>query len=73
VHRERTIRRRNAAVMLARYGDDRHFVCGDRAVSEWTLRGTQRTGEPIEVRGCDLLELADGKIRRKDSLWKILD
>jgi steroid delta-isomerase-like uncharacterized protein len=55
------------------YGDDRHFVCGDRAVSEWTLRGTQRTGEPIEVRGCDLFELADGKIRRKDSFWKIVD
>ena len=55
------------------YGDDRHWICGDRAVSEWTLRGTQRTGEPIEVRGCDLFELADGKISRKDSFWKIVD
>jgi ketosteroid isomerase-like protein len=55
------------------YGDDRHWACGDRGVSEWTLRGTQRTGEPIEVRGCDLFELADGKIRRKDSFWKIVD
>ena len=53
--------------------DDRHFVCGDRGVSEWTLRGTQRTGERIEVRGCDLFELADGKIRRKDSFWKIVE
>ena len=56
------------------YGDDRHFVCGNRGVSEWTIRGTQRTGEPIEVRGCDLFELADdGRIRRKDSFWKIVD
>ena len=56
------------------YGDDRHWVCGDRAVSEWTLRGTQRDGRPIEVRGCDLFELAgDGRIRRKDSFWKIVD
>ena len=55
------------------YGDDRHWVCGDRAVSEWTLRGTRHTGEHIEVRGCDLFELADGKIRRKDSFWKIVD
>jgi steroid delta-isomerase-like uncharacterized protein len=55
------------------YGDDRHWICGDRAVSEWTLRGTQRTGEPIEVRGCDLFELVDGKISRKDSFWKIVD
>lgn len=55
------------------YGDDRHWTCGDRGVSEWTLRGTQRTGEPIEVRGCDLLEFVDGKISRKDSFWKIVD
>ena len=35
----------------AHYGDDSHWLCGDRGVSEWTLRGTQRTGERIEVRG----------------------
>ena len=55
------------------YGDDRHWTCGDRAVSEWTIRGTQRTGESIEVRGCDLFELTGGKISRKDSFWKIVD
>ena len=55
------------------YGDDRHWICGDRAVSEWTLRGTWRTGESVAVRGCDLFEFVDGKISRKDSFWKILD
>ena len=55
------------------YGDDVHWTCGDRGVSEWTIRGTQQTGEPIEVRGCDLFAFADGKIRRKDSFWKIVD
>ena len=55
------------------YGDDRHFSSGDRGVSEWTIRGTQATGEPIEVRGCDLFEFTDGKISRKDSFWKIVD
>ena len=55
------------------YGDDRHFVCGDRGVSEWTIRGTQLNGEPIEVRGCDLFEFTDGKISRKDSFWKIVE
>ena len=55
------------------YGDDRHFVDGDRGVSEWTIRGTLTTGEPIEVRGCDLFEFAGDKIRRKDSYWKILE
>ena len=56
-----------------RYGDERHFVSGDRGVSEWTIRGTQATGERIEVRGCDLFEFTDGKISRKDSFWKIVE
>jgi hypothetical protein len=55
------------------YGDDRHWTCGDRGVSEWTIRGTKATGESVEVRGCDLFEFTDGKIRRKDSVWKIVD
>ncbi len=55
------------------YGDDRHFVCGSRGASEWTIRGTQANGEPIEVRGCDLFEFVDGKISRKDSFWKIVE
>ena len=55
------------------YGDDRHVVCGDRGVSEWTIRGTQADGRPIEVRGCDLFEFHGERIRRKDSFWKILD
>ena len=55
------------------YGDDRHWTCGDRGVSEWTTRGTQADGTRIEVRGCDLFEFTDGKISRKDSFWKIVD
>jgi ketosteroid isomerase-like protein len=55
------------------YGDDVHWFCGDLAVSEWTLTGTRRSGERIEVRGLDLLEFRDGKIVRKDAFWKILD
>lgn len=55
------------------YGQDRHWVCGDFGVSEWTLTGTSPTGQHIEVRGVDLLEFTQGKIIRKDSFWKILD
>ena len=54
------------------YGDDRHWVCGDLGVSEWTLTGTSVSGQHIEVRGVDLLEFAHGKVIRKDSFWKIL-
>jgi ketosteroid isomerase-like protein len=55
-----------------RYGDDDHFACGDRGVSEWTLTGTTVDGERVDVRGCDLWTLGDdGRIVRKDSFWKI--
>jgi ketosteroid isomerase-like protein len=55
------------------YGEDRHWLCGDFGVSEWTLTGTSLAGKKIEVRGVDLLEFAEGKIIRKDSFWKILE
>ena len=54
------------------YAEPRHFACGDRGASEWTIRGTTAAGEPIEVRGCDLFEFSDGKVSRKDSYWKII-
>ena len=54
-----------------RYTDDDHFVDGDRGASSWTLSGTMTDGTPIEVRGCDLWTLRDGRIVKKDSFWKI--
>ena len=55
------------------YGEDRHFVCGSRGVSEWLLTGTTRDGKALRVRGCDLFEFDGGKITRKDSYWKIVE
>jgi ketosteroid isomerase-like protein len=55
------------------YGEDEHWACGDHAVSRWLLTGTTTAGEKVRVRGCDLFDLApDGRIRRKDSYWKIV-
>ena len=55
-----------------RYGDDDHFACGDRGLSEWTITGTTVDGAAVEVRGCDIWAFdADGMIVRKDSFWKI--
>jgi ketosteroid isomerase-like protein len=53
------------------YGEDDHFVAGDRGASEWTLTGTTTDGERLEVRGCDLWTFRDGLVSRKDSFWKI--
>jgi ketosteroid isomerase-like protein len=55
------------------YGDDTHWVCGDRGVSEWLLTGTTASGISVSVRGCDLWQFRDGKVVRKDSYWKIVD
>jgi ketosteroid isomerase-like protein len=64
---------RFAGIPDVHYGDDRHWVAGDRGCSEWLLTGTSVAGETIEVRGCDLFEFGDGKIVRKDSYWKIVE
>jgi len=64
---------RFAGIPDVHYGDDRHWVSGNRGCSEWLLTGTTVEGEPIAVRGCDLFEFADGKIVRKDAYWKIVD
>ncbi len=55
------------------YGDDRHWVAGNRGCSEWLLTGTSADGGAVEVRGCDLFEFRDGRIARKDSYWKIVE
>ena len=55
------------------YGDDRHWVCGNMGVSEWTLTGTTTSGVRLEVRGCDHYEFRDGKVIRKDAYWKIVE
>jgi ketosteroid isomerase-like protein len=62
---------RFAGIPDVRYSEDRHWVCGDRGVSEWLLTGTTTAGERLAVRGCDLWEFRDGLIARKDSYWKI--
>jgi len=38
----------------ARFGAARHFVAGDRGVSEWIFTGTTSDGKKVEVNGCDV-------------------
>jgi len=54
----------------AHWANARHFVAGDRGVSEWTFSGTQRDGSRVEVTGCDLLTFSQGKIAVKNSYRK---
>jgi len=54
-----------------RWEEMRHFIDGDRAASEWIVRGTKRQiGEKLELLGCDLWTFRDGKVVVKDTYWK---
>jgi ketosteroid isomerase-like protein len=54
----------------ARFGAARHFVAGDRGVSEWVFTGTTAEGKRIEVNGCDLFTFEGDKIALKSSFFK---
>ena len=64
---------RFAGIPDVRYDEDRHFVAGNRGVSEWRLSGTTVSGRRIDVCGCDLWEFRGDKVVRKDSYWKIVE
>ena len=54
----------------AHWGGARHLVHGDRGLSEWTFTGTRTDGQRVEVRGCDLFTIRNGRIAIKDSFRK---
>jgi ketosteroid isomerase-like protein len=54
----------------AHWASARHFIVGNRGVSEWTFTGTRKNGTRVEVNGCDLLTFHDGKIALKNSYRK---
>lgn len=54
----------------AQWRGARHFVAGDRGVSEWTFTGTAADGTRVEVHGVDVFTFRDGKILVKDSFRK---
>ena len=54
----------------AHWSNVRHFISGERAVSEWTFTGTKQDGSKVEVMGCDLFTFRDGKIAIKNSFRK---
>jgi ketosteroid isomerase-like protein len=64
---------RFAGIPDVHYGEDDHFVAGERGASEWTLTGTSTDGVRLEVRGCDLWTFRDGLVTSKDSFWKIVE
>ena len=54
----------------AQWRSPRHFVIGNRGVSEWTFTGTRADGTRVEVNGCDVFTFRDGRIAVKNSYRK---
>ena len=54
----------------AHWANCRHFIAGNRAVSEWTFTGTRKDGSRVEVNGCDLFTFRGGQIVIKNSYRK---
>jgi ketosteroid isomerase-like protein len=54
----------------AQWRNPRHFIAGDRGVSEWTFTGTRNDGRRVEVTGCDLFTFRAGRIAVKNSYRK---
>ena len=54
----------------ARFDNARHFVAGNRGVSEWIFTGTTADGKRIEVNGCDVFTFRNDNIAVKSSYFK---
>jgi ketosteroid isomerase-like protein len=54
----------------ARWRGPKHFIAGDRGVSEWVFTGTSLDGSHVEVQGCDVFTFRHGKIAVKNSYRK---
>jgi len=48
-----------------RIGEARHFIAGDRWVSEWVFTGTTTDGKKIEVNGCDIFTFRNRQDRHQ--------
>jgi steroid delta-isomerase-like uncharacterized protein len=54
----------------AQWRNARHFVAGERGVSEWTFTGTAADGTRVEANGVDVFTFRDGKILVKNAFRK---
>ena len=53
-----------------RFENARHFVSGDRGVSQWTFTGHRTDGKRVEMAGLDLFTFRGDRIAVKDSYLK---
>jgi len=66
----RGLRGRVQALPRWHFGNARHFVSGDRGLSEWLFTGTTADGTKVDVTGCDVFTFRGDKIAVKNSYLK---
>jgi ketosteroid isomerase-like protein len=49
----------------AQWNEPKHFIAGDRGVSEWVFTATIPNGARVEVQGCDVFTFRHGKERTR--------
>ena len=54
----------------AQWRNARHFIAGDRGVTQWTFTATRTDGSKVDSMGCDVFTFRDGLIAIKDSYRK---
>jgi len=54
----------------ARWNGAKHFIAGDRGVTQWVFTATRPDGSTVESPGCDVFTFRDGLIAVKDSFRK---
>ena len=67
------LRSRFEVILDMRWVDMRHWIFGDKALSEWTVQGTTASGERLDYLGCDLWEFRGDKVAKKDTYWKFIE
>jgi ketosteroid isomerase-like protein len=75
-YRGRDAVRQGFAEMLAYdHGRERHdgaaLIAGNVGVADWSFTEAKPDGGTTTIRGCDIFEFADGKIRKKDAFRKV--
>jgi ketosteroid isomerase-like protein len=63
---------RFTAVPDIRWIDGKTWIVGNKVLSEWRVQGTPKEGKPLDCVGCDLWEFEGGKIKKKDTYYKLV-
>ena len=63
------LRQRFSSVPDIRWVDEKTWISGDRAVTEWRVQGAIATGR-LDCLGCDLWEFRNDEVLKKNTYYK---